>query len=259
MAETATQRDDSIPWVRFAPGAWNMVLCNGMIRSASTWSYNVALRLLRAAVGSRCYGDYSENTQAFFDAAPATAEYLVLKCHMLDATARERIDAGRAKAIYTCRELADAAVSFMRMFAYDFDHTCLALRGALELYRLHRDSGTALILGYGGITSAPLDAVTRIAEYLGIAAPEGVLSAIAEATSLERARARVEALKAGEDADQLVRFDRFVHDRKTLLNLDHIRDGSSGYGRSALNADQLARVDALAVQYDFLPEGTRLH
>src|ERR1700761_4718272 len=75
MAETAAQRDESNPSVRFSAGAWNVVLCNGMIRSASTWSYNVALRLLRAAVGSRCYGDYSENTQAFLDAAPATADY----------------------------------------------------------------------------------------------------------------------------------------------------------------------------------------
>ncbi|MGC2639678.1 MAG: sulfotransferase domain-containing protein [Acidobacteriaceae bacterium] len=260
MAETVTQRDEAIPGVRFSPGGgWNLVLCNGMIRSASTWSYNAALRLLRAAVGSRCYGDYSENTQTFLDAAPATADYLALKCHMLDGAARALIDTRRAKVIYTCRELADAAASFMRMFAYDFDHTCLALQGALELYRLHRDSGTALILGYSGITSQPLRDIARIAEYLEIAAPEEVLGAIAEATSLERARARVEALKAGADADQLVRFDRFVHDRETLLNLDHIRDGSTGYGRDLLTADQLARIDALAAQYDFRPEGASLH
>lgn len=237
-----------------ADGTWDLVLCNGMIRSASTWSYNVALHLMRAAAGSLVYGDYGEDTRAFLAAAPPSARYRVLKCHMLDALARELIDAGRAKVIYTCRDLADAAASFMRMFQYDFDHTWLALQGALELYRLHRESGKALILGYHSVISQPLDAIAGIARYLGIEAPREILRAIGEKTSIESARARVDQLKSGVDADKLVRFDRFVHDRETLLNLDHIRDGSSGYGRVLLTPEQLARIDALAEQYHFHTE-----
>jgi Sulfotransferase domain len=238
--------------VRFSPdGKWDLVLCNGMIRSASTWSYNVALQLMRAAAGPLVYGDYSEDTRAFLDAAPPSAPYRVLKCHMLDALAREIIGAGRARVIYTCRDLADAAASFMRMFQFDFEHTWLALQGALELYRLHRDSGKALILGYQCVISRPLDAIAEIAHYLGIEAPPEVLRNISDKTSIESARARVDELKSGVDADKLVRFDRFVHDRDTLLNLDHIRDGSSGYGRELLTPEQLARIDALAEQYHF--------
>jgi hypothetical protein len=238
--------------VRFSGDpTWNLVLCNGMIRSASTWSWNVALQLTRAAAGSLAYGDYSEDTRAFLEAAPAATRYRVLKCHMLDALARELIAAGQAKVIYICRDLADAAASFMRMFLFDFDHTFLALQGALELYRLHRESGTALILGYRLITTRPLDAIAEIGRYLGIDAPPEIVRGIADITSIESARARVDQLKSGVDAEKLVRFDRFVHDRETLLNLDHIRDGSSGYGRALLTAEQLARVDALADQYDF--------
>lgn len=241
--------------VRFAPdGAWDIVICNGMIRSASTWSYNVVLHLMRAAAGAGVYGDYSEDTRAFLDAAPAGTRYRVLKCHMLDETARELITGGRAKVIYTCRDLADAAASFMRMFQFDFEHTLLALQGALELYKLHRENGKALILGYRGITQQPLEAIGRIAVHLGIEAAPEALREIGERTSLESARARVNDLKSGIDADKLVRFDRFVHDRETLLNLDHIRDGRSGYGRSQLTEEQQLRIDALAERYHFRAE-----
>lgn len=255
MAQDRSNETGPAPGVRFQPdGRWNLILCNGMIRSASTWSYNVTLRLMQAAVGGRVYGDYSENTQAFLDAVPAAADYRVLKCHMLDSLAREMIGTRQAKVIYTCRDLADAAASFMRMFDYDFDHTCLALQGALELYRLHRSSGTALILGYGNITSQPIETIVRIAGYLEIDAAPEILRAIDTQTSLQRARERVDELKAGIDADKLVHFDRFVHDRETLLNLDHIRDGSSGYGRTLLTEEQLARVNALAEEFEFCPE-----
>jgi hypothetical protein len=251
---TGNLSSTGLPGVRLAATAsWHTVVCNGMIRSASTWSYNVALRLMRAAVGDRVYGDYSENTQAFLDASPA-ADYRVLKCHMLDDLARQLIRSGQARVIYTCRDLADAAASFMRMFHYDFEHTWLALRGALDLYRLHRDSGAALILGYGPLTARPLDAIARIAAWLDISAPAATMEEIARHTSLASARARVDALKAGTDADKLVRFDRFVHDRETLLNIDHIRDGGSGYGQALLTAEQLACIAALGAEYDFRAE-----
>lgn len=251
MANESPQKTDE-PQKMFQPsGKWKIVLCNGMIRSASTWSYNVVLKIMRTVAGESVYGDYNENIAQFLESSPPTAPYLVLKCHMLDSVGRGLIERGEARVIYTCRDLADAAVSFMNMFQFDFEHTLSALGGALELYRLHRNSGHALILGYREITSQPLESIAKIAEHLGVNAPMGVLERINEETSLERARDRVEQLKAGIDADKLVRFDRFVHDRETLLNIDHIRDGRSGYGRESLTEEQLHRVDALAQQYEY--------
>jgi hypothetical protein len=222
-----------------------------MIRSASTWSYNVALKIMRAAAGENVYGDYNENVAQFLDSCPPAAPYMVLKCHMLDTVGRGMVGCGEAKVVYTCRELADAAASFMKMFEFDFPHTLQALSGALELYRLHRESGQALILGYREITSEPLASVTKIAAHLGVTAPVEILERITEETSVARARDRVEQLKAGVDADKLVRFDRFVHDRETLLNIDHIRDGRRGYGRESLTEEQLEEIDALAKRYEY--------
>jgi Sulfotransferase domain len=238
--------------VRFnSDGAWKVVLCNGMIRSASTWSYNVVMKLMRAALGEEVYGEYNEDISLFLGSSSSTTPYRVLKCHTLDAVGRALVESGQAKVVFTCRNLADAAVSFMRMFNFDFEHTLSALESSLELYRFHQNVGTTLILTYGEITAQPLESVTKISRYLGIAASGVALEQITKDTSLERARERVEQLKAGVDDESLVRFDRFVYDRETLLNLDHIRDGRSGYGREALTELQSSRIDDLAARYDF--------
>jgi hypothetical protein len=238
--------------VQFEPdGSWKLVLCNGMVRSASTWSYNVVMKLLRAALGEGVYGGYNEDIAPFLASAPPTATYRVLKCHTLDTAGRRLAESGEAKVVFTCRNLADASVSFMRMFHYDFEHTFSALENSLELYRFHQRGRKALILGYNAITAQPLESVMKIAEYLGVTAPSEILERVTEETSADRARERVEQLKAEGDPSRLVRFDRFVYDPETLLNLDHIRDGRSGYGRASLTEEQTHRIDTLAKQYDF--------
>jgi hypothetical protein len=242
--------------VQFDPdGNWRVVLCNGMVRSASTWSYNVVIKLLRAALGEGVYGGYNEDISQFLASAPPTATYRVLKCHTLDTAGRRLAESGEAKVIFTCRNLADASVSFMRMFHYDFEHTFSALQSSLELYRFHQRGRKALILGYQEITARPLESVTKIAEYLGVTAPGEILERVTEETSADRARERVEQLKeqlkTQGEPDRLVHVDRFIYDPETLLNLDHIRDGRSGYGRASLTDEQVNRIDTLAKRYEF--------
>jgi hypothetical protein len=43
----------------------------------------------------------------------------------------------------------------------------------------------------------------------------------------------------------LIRHDRTSYDPETLLNLHHIRNGSSGYGAGRLTQDQLCRLEEL--------------
>jgi Sulfotransferase domain len=231
--------------------AGTLILCNGMVRSASTWSYNVVMKLLRSAVGEGVYGGYNENVANFLESVPPSASYRVLKCHTLDPVGRAMVETGEAKVVFTCRNVADAVVSFMRMFDFDFEHTYSALASSLELYQFHRRRGQALILGYQEITSRPVESVAKIAAHLGIAAPAEVVQRVADETSLEQARAKVKQLETELEGDRLVRVDRFVYDPETLLNLNHVRDGRSGYGRKSLTEEEAARIDVLIKQYDF--------
>lgn len=226
-----------------------LVICNGMPRSASTWSYNVALALLRRSQPvCEVHGGYDENIARFLESVPSAAAHAVVKCHGLDARGRVLAQSGTAKTIYTWRDPADAAVSCMRMFDYDYERSLAVVDSSLELYNFHRQWGSALILDYEQIVSTSIEAVGRIAAFLELDVHSDAVRAVAEQTSLERVKKNTESL--ADDA-HLVRHSGLEYDPETLLHHGHIRDGSSGYGRKALTAEQSEQIDALLRKHGF--------
>jgi len=227
-----------------------LVLCNGMPRSASTWSYNVVMKLLRECSPSEnVFGGYDENVTQFLKSAPAGVEHIVLKCHTLDAAGKALASTGAARVVYTWRDVADAAISFMRMFGYEFDHAFSVMSTSLELYEFHRKTRNAVLLTYDEITTDPVAAIERIGEYLGLSTPSKVLDRIAAATSFQRMRDKVTELERTQAEGRLVQHENTTYDPDTLLNLHHIRNGGSGFGRQALAPEQLSRINALSSQY----------
>src|ERR1700722_8465436 len=220
-----------------------LVLCNGMPRSASTWSYNVAMALLRCTA-EEVWGDYDENLHRFLCALPASCVHAVLKCHSLDAAGLGLAQLQVAKVVYTWRDLADATASFMTMFDVDFEHTIALMSNSLDLYRRHRRNG-ALILSYEAITQQPTESVAAVASYLNVAVRQEQVVEIAEANSFGRMRERGTEISMLDYGARLVRPDRTSYDPDTLLHIDHIRHGSTGYGASRLTQAQLRRLEKL--------------
>jgi hypothetical protein len=224
-----------------------LVICDGMPRSASTWSFNVVLALLRRSQPSgEVHGGYDEDIARFLASVPSTATHAVVKCHQLDPCGRTLAQTGAAKLVYTWRDPADAAVSCMRMFGYDFEGALEVVGSSLELYRFHRRSRAALILDYTQVVTASIAAIQRIAAHLGLDDGGSVVHAVAEQTSLQRFRKHVESLA---DNPRLVRDGPHEYDPKTLLHRGHIRDGGVGYGRRTLTAEQSEQVDELLQRY----------
>lgn len=227
-----------------------IVLCNGMPRSASTWSYMVVMELLgRETSCEAVHGDYDEDVARFLQSAPTTAVHLVLKCHTFDAVARALERAGAAKVVYTWRDVADALVSFMGMFGRDFEHAINVMAYSLELYRFHRQMDNAVVLHYDEIISSPVVAVQRIATNLGLKPDPETVQMIVEKTSLPRIREKVNSLSSAENASRLVRLENTAYDPTTLLHERHIRDASSGYGIKCLTAEQLKQVEGLLERF----------
>jgi hypothetical protein len=220
-----------------------LVLCNGMPRSASTWSYNVTMALLRRTAQEVC-GDYDENLHRFLCGLPASCVHAVLKCHSLDAAGLGLAQLQAAKVVYTWRDLADATASFMTMFDVDFEHTIALMSNSLDLYRRHRRNG-ALILSYEAITQQPTESVAAVASYLNVAVRQEQVAEIAEANSFGRMRERVKEITMLDYGERMVRHDRTSYDPDTLLHINHIRDGSSGYGATRLTQAQLRRLEKL--------------
>lgn len=222
------------------------VICDGMPRSASTWSFNVAMEVLRQAADQRpVHGGYDECVARFLSQAPPTARYVVLKCHSLDSLGRTLVHMGRARVIYTRRNIADAVASFMQMWDGAFEEALVQIEASLELYALHRGSEDALILDYGTIMDSPEQALQRIAAHLGVELEPHAVRQIMEATSFERMRERSEALKQSGVRRDRSYGDNSLIDQDSLLHPGHIQDGTSGYGLRQLSAEQLAGIHSV--------------
>ncbi len=228
-----------------------LVLCNGMPRSASTWSFNVAIGLLRhRANAEQVHGGYDEDVGHFLGAIPGQSRHVVLKCHSLDSFGRALAQSGAAKVIYTWRNISDAIASFMRMFNVDFEHAFAVARDSLQLYDFHRSTGNVVVLHYDEIAAESLESVRRIDAYFGFHSSEEVLRSVCEQTSFTEMRAKVGILDNTENQQRLIKLERTTYDPETLLNLNHIRDGGTGYGRELLSPTQLARIAQLSREFD---------
>ncbi len=205
--------------------------------------------LRRLMPDQEVYSGFDENVAHFLASAPPAASHVVLKCHTLDPVGRILAQTGAAKVIYTLRNIADATVSFITMFEVEFEHAIAVMRSSLELHRFHQKSGNAAIVGYEDITAHSEQAIQGIAAYLGLDASLEVVREIAEETSFERMREKVEQINTISGEGRLAQIKNIMYDPGTLLNLHHIRDGRSGYGHNSLTAQQLRCIDALVREY----------
>src|SRR5580692_11035023 len=139
-----------------------LVLCNGMPRSASTWSFNVAMRLLRACAVGEVHGGYDENVGRFLKNSPSSAGHLVLKYHNEDAVGTRLVQAGAARAIYTRRDPVDATASFMTMFGASFERAVAAVADSLAMYHRMAHCGQVLPLDYAVIVNDVQSGVRRM-------------------------------------------------------------------------------------------------
>jgi hypothetical protein len=228
-----------------------LVLCNGMPRSGSTWSFNVVTGLLRRFHPSQTvHAGYDEDVGRFLRGIDRKAAHAVLKCHSLDPIGYALVRIGAAKVVYTWRDIADAAVSYMRMFGNDFEHALGVIDTSLELRRFHLESGNAVILAYDDIMACPQKAIAQVARYLGLEGRPDLIAQVNEENSLARVREKVAQLNSEETRRRLIRHENTLYDPETLLNVNHIRDGNSGYGRGLLSQEQSARIDELMRKWD---------
>lgn len=239
-----------------------VVLCNGMLRSGSTWSFNVALELVKSYQPERkIFGFYNDNPAVLFAATRPRFSNLVIKSHTPDPSTYELCRTGAIKAIYTWRDPYDVIVSAMRMFGDSAEHWMAVLRNSLRLWSFHRAAGSACIVSYESIVHAPLASLNAIAAYLGIHIEPEEAHRIAQATSLEQVKGFSQQI-TDLAQERVVRKDGYVFDRRTLLHQNHIRDGRIGYGVGLLDSEHLSQIDALLQEegFEFLckPDARRL-
>jgi hypothetical protein len=218
-----------------------VVICAGMPRSASTWSFNVCTRLLRAAYPSASIGSgYSDRLLDWLANEHVEHDHFVLKSHVLGEAGLSLLRLGAARAVYTSRDPYDAITSTMAMFEVTFEVALGLVVDSLRLWEEGlRPLGVLQIL-YEQIVNQPEDAIRQIAAMMHVQPSVEVIETIHRSTSMNAMR-EVSA-RLGQSSESTVRQGGFVFDKETLLHPRHIRHGGCGYGRQSLTSDQLEQV-----------------
>jgi hypothetical protein len=228
-----------------------VILCDGMLRSGSTWAFNVALKLLKLCdANRRTFGIYTEDSAVLLAASKPRRSNLVIKSHNLAPPVCELCSSGAFRAIYTWRDPYDAVASCMRMFSMSCEQSIQAIRETIRLWRFHYVTQSACIIPYHTIRTDPVTAIATVSSYLSLNAGPECMSQVAEETSFNRMRQlsqKIEAL----DSKRVVRQDRFLYDRDSLLHQNHIRDGSMGYGARVLSREELSAIDSMLREAGF--------
>ena len=227
------------------------VICDGMPRSASTWSYNVATGLLQLGeTGTKVHGAFSDDIALFLGQAPIATGHLVLKCHALDAVSRSLVHAGAAKVVYTHRGPAEAVESAMWMFGLEFDAAVGVIESSLELLRFHSESGTALLIDYEHITGHAEQAVREVASYLGVDPEPAIIDEVVKRTSLARVREKLERIGEPDARARLASHGGSVYDPETLLHPGHLRTKAACARPASFTPAEASELQRLSEKYE---------
>jgi sulfotransferase family protein len=225
-----------------------IILCVGMQRSASTWQYDVVSHLIERHRDGRRLG-FFQTGQAFehyLRNQGEDASWRVMKTHQRHPCYEELLRAGRARAVYSYRDLRDVAFSLAHKCACSFEEV-VEQRGGLQDCladdQFWASQPHTLIQRYEDVIANPVGSIEAIAAHLDLELAAGEAAGLAEEYSLRANAWRAVELKQqllteGVNLDDPANAHR--KDERTLLHWNHIRGGGVGGWRELATPRQVA-------------------
>jgi hypothetical protein len=222
-----------------------VVICVGVIRSGSTWAFNVCRVLSQAGAnhrkqkfGTACLG--AESLDHFLQVeAPMGDGAAVIKAHEMGAGAIEYIALGKVRAVCTFRDPRDCVASDLIFWGKGFDESVSRVMWSMQCVgSLHRQAPKALFVRYEAMMGDPIGQIRRIGQYLGVGLDHKAAEWIHSQTNLETSRniSRQLGSKLPEQVD--VGLDNHRRDKLTLLHDNHIGNAQVGRWKKELTVEQ---------------------
>jgi hypothetical protein len=209
-----------------------------MMRSASTWSFNACLEILKEA-GRNPLGEHSASFQgSYLDKADPSRDF-VFTSHQLDAFGIEMLSAGRAKAVCTHRDPLDAIVSGMSFLQLTFEEMLDELDQSVRtMVRIPTLSGSVLFIAYEDITDDSSAQIDRLTAFLGTTLTTTQIAEVDARTGLQKMKEIADNFEALDGQRVVPGPGPWAYDRETLLHPHHIQDAQTGKGYLQLTAAQ---------------------
>lgn len=212
----------------------NIIFCTGLIRSGSTWSYNVC-RLIGSAVAEHLripfwsgYRD-AENLDNLLDEVKnKNKAIVVIKTHWPTIRAIELMKHESVKNVYTIRDPRDCVASRQLKTKDTLENSLnITVKNLSSFYPHYLQCKNTLFIRYEEMMKNKQQYIHTISKHLGVTLPDIVASRINEQTSIENAKRIAESLHERPP-------DTLIHDRKnlvdplTMLHDNHIQGGTCG-------------------------------
>jgi hypothetical protein len=217
-----------------------------MYRAGSTWQYQVVSHLLEK---------YRQGKSLGFRAGPEFATcsgdlsgWACLKAHDGHPAFADWLRAGRARAIYSYRDLRDVAFSLAHVFKTDVDDV-LDTRRLLHTVLDNDTFWTALphtiVQRYEDLTVDPESAIREMAAHLDIPLADGEARSLAEQFSMSANRKRITEHNkelSTRGIDPRAPAAGLHWEQRSLLHWNHIRGGQVGGWQSDATVRQRLKL-----------------
>jgi hypothetical protein len=221
-----------------------IIICNGIIRSGSTWSFNVC-RLLGNLLAQRRHQIPTsaylspETLDHFLETGAASHEGpAVIKAHELGPIAQESIHTGRAKAICTIRDPRDCVASDIPFWGKGFDPSVGRVVLSLKYIASSSDFGRTLFIRYEQMLEDPHSEIRKIAAFLRIPVIATEVESIDAQTNLDACTQICQALSSRppHEAEEIANNHR--RDPTTLLHDNHLGTAKVARWKQDLTPEQ---------------------
>jgi hypothetical protein len=225
-------------------------LCTGVVRSGSTWSFNVVRTL--ASYFAQQTGH--EMASAYLD--PADLDRFVqnemnnlpgptvVKAHGIGPRALGLLQTGRAKAVCTVRDPRDCVASDLKFLKKDISHSVRRVADNMQMLSKYEGGSHTLFVQYEQMMANPLKQIHRIAGHLGVDAEDSTLRQIDVACGIPACRAAIEVLKKMDPKD-VMWMDTHRVNPENQLHDNHIDDARVGKWKDAFTAAQADRLTTM--------------
>jgi hypothetical protein len=226
-----------------------LIFCTGMLRSGSTWAFNVCRLMAQVSAGKNgqigCGYMTLEQTEEFLQTNDGAVSALtVIKTHGVGPRASRMLKLGKAKAVCTYRDPRDCVASMMSFAGEPFDVAVGRVRAGLEMMDAYTRRGQTLFIRYEDMIADRMAQIRKIAAHLEIVFEEHTLKRIDQITGLENTIEVCEQLRE-RPADQVYTLMNHRVDPQTWLHDNHIQSGKAGRFRQEMNGDQIQLLERM--------------
>ncbi len=220
-----------------------LILATGMMRSGSTWGFNVC-RLIAQLIARQLKQPFA----SAYLTAPLVEEFVrtklatlpgptVLKAHWVGHLALGLVATGQIKCVSTYRDPRDCVASMLTFYLDEpFQKAMMHTTQLLEELSLYQQSKHTLLIRYEDMIKDTPGHVRKVADYLGVQIEDAGIAWIDSHTNIERAKSIAAALKTRPA--EAVAYGTHLVDPATNLHDNHIYSGRIGRWREELGAEQ---------------------